>query len=761
MAPPNDPTRLGSWLQILPDNSVAIRTGVADFGQGTVSTGFRQIVAEELRLPFDMVTEVAAGDTDRTPDGGVAAGFMSKSLHLWMLHDAGIHPDSPFGRNALNLQKVAAYAYAELVRRASIVLGVPVNRLRAADGVVSGGERAMTYAELVRDRPLDVKLELAGTRDSHPGLIVLGTPALVPVSEHRVIGTSCPNPRIPSIVRAAPGWVRDVRLPGMLHGRMVHPPSLGSTLITIGQLDCVRFPGAALVVQKNLVGVVSPDEWEAICAAQAVADRTLWTNWTGLSGHGAADRGAGLVEDLLNTEWTRCGVVPGGVDETVVDAALAAAPKTLHSFYVLPFYKHAPISPEITVADARSDGTTHIWTATQQPLALRRKIAAMLETADESVVVHVADGAGGFGRTTLGDAGPEAEAVLLSRACGRPVRLQWMQEEDFAWSTQQSPYLGVISVGLDDDGRMVAFKAEHHQPGTPGHPLLGALLAGLTPPGAPREASASVWLEWPYDRVPQHLDVAYGAPTPGERESPLGVGLSVRSMRSPNHMQQNFGAECAVNEAAAAAGADPIEYRIEHTSDRRLIDLLEAARRLAGWQTRSSPAPGARAHGGGVVRGRGIGVAIRHGGYFVGVAAIAVNLDSAVVTVEHYWVAVDVGFVVNPRQLQLNVEGGSVMGISQALHEELIFDRSAVTSTDFRSYPIMTMDEMPEIEVEILADRELMVVGQGSEPANMAPPVALAAAFFDATGVHVRRLPLRPEYVRAELRDAVAGRVGK
>jgi CO/xanthine dehydrogenase Mo-binding subunit len=207
-----------------------------------------------------------------------------------------------------------------------------------------------------------------------------------------------------------------------------------------------------------------------------------------------------------------------------------------------------------------------------------------------------------------------------------------------------------------------------------------------------------------------------------------------------------------VNEAAAAAGADAIQYRIDHTTDERLVGVLEAVRKLSGWETRPSPSPAARATGGGSVRGRGVGVGIRHDGYFAGVAEVAVDLDTGKVTVERYCVAVDVGLVVNPRLLRLSVEGGSAMGISQALVEELAFDRSRITSTDFCSYPILTMAEMPEIEVEILDRPDLMVAGQGSEPPNMAPPIALAAAVFDATGKPVRRLPLRPEYVLAELR---------
>jgi CO/xanthine dehydrogenase Mo-binding subunit len=225
-------------------------------------------------------------------------------------------------------------------------------------------------------------------------------------------------------------------------------------------------------------------------------------------------------------------------------------------------------------------------------------------------------------------------------------------------------------------------------------------------------------------------------------------------MRSPAHFHQNFAVESMINEAAAAAGADPIQYRLDHTTDTRLIAVLETVRKMSGWESRPSPSATARRSGGGVLRGRGVGTTIRHGGYFAGVAEITVDLDDATVTVDRYWVAAEVGPVINPLALRRNLEGGSVMGISQTLFEELKFDASAITSTDFRSYPILTMAETPAIEVEIIDNHDSMSVGQASEPLNMVPPVAITAAFFDATGAHARKLPLRPRYVRAELNDA-------
>ena len=348
--PATDPTLISSWLQIHPDNTVAIRTGVADLGQGAVGTGFRQIVAEELRLPFEAVTELIAGDTDSTPDGGIAAGYMNKATQEHFMGGIGIHPDSPFGRNALNLQKVAAYTYAALLKRASAFLAAPIEQLTASGGAVSAGTQRVTYAELVTNRPLDERLELTGTADGF-GIVVLGTPPVVPVSDYRVLGTSCRNPRIPDIVRGTHPWVSSMRLPGMLHARMVHPRTLGSTLVSLGELSPERYPGAQVIVRGNLVAVTSRDEWEAICAAQDLADSTVWSDWSGLP------RSEELVEALIETDWSQVPPRRSSDNEAAVEATLASATLRLEAHFAVPFYKHAPISPEISLADVRNDGS--------------------------------------------------------------------------------------------------------------------------------------------------------------------------------------------------------------------------------------------------------------------------------------------------------------------------------------------------------------------------------------------------------------------
>src|SRR5439155_8441983 len=260
-----DPALPGSWIEIHPDNTILIRTGKSDFGQGSAFTAYRQIVAEELPAPFEAITTVVMGDTDRTPDGSGAFDFL--------------------GRGTPNVRKAAAYTYQALLDFAATRLGVPKSQLSAKDGVVTGGGRSVSYGELVKDQQLKLTIPVTGDLTSLMGLTVTGDPPMKPVSEYTIIGKSFPNSVTTSKVTARETWATDVRLPGMLHARMVHPKTLGSTLVSAGQLDKSKFPNAQVIVKGNLVGVVAPTEWEAIQASQQVAGATKWTEWKGLPGN--------------------------------------------------------------------------------------------------------------------------------------------------------------------------------------------------------------------------------------------------------------------------------------------------------------------------------------------------------------------------------------------------------------------------------------------------------------------------------------------
>jgi CO/xanthine dehydrogenase Mo-binding subunit len=729
-----DPTLPSSWIEIHPDNSVLIRTGKSDFGQGSTFTAYRQIVAEELSVPFEAITTVVSGHTDLTPDGSGAFDFL--------------------GHGTPNIRKAAAYTYQALLDLASEKLGVPKGKLSVKDGVVSGGGKSISYGDLVKNQQLKLTIPVRGELTGIMGLTIEGNPPMKPVSEYTIIGKSFKNSIISTKVAAKETWATDVRLPGMLHARVVHPKTLGSTLVSAGSVDKTKFPNSQVIVKGNLVGVVAPTEWEAIQAADQVAAGTKWTEWKGLPGN------ARLYQHLREeADWKSAPVEKSKSSKGDVDPVLSSAHKKHAATYQLSYMKHAPIGPTMAVADVKSDGTVHIYVHNQNPQALRGEIATMLGTTPDHVIVHSYPGPGHYGRSNGGNSGAEDEAVLLSQAVGKPVRVQWMRADDMQWSTQAAAAFSDVQIAIDEKGKMAAYQIDHYMPAMQDDRPVGAVLAGLPTMSAPDVHSGGVTstvngLEdpWVYVPVPNVMESGHGTFQVGQKASPLAVGLRDHSMRTPGQFQQNYPRELAISEAAALAGADAIQFRIDHASEERAIGVLKAVREASGWHTRPSPHPDAVATGSAPVRGRGVSLMLRSGTYWACVCQIAVTPGTGAIVVEKYTVAVDPGIVVNPMQLKRNVEGGAVMGIGHALLEEVMFDESGITTEDWNSYPIPTMADIPEIKVVLLHNPKVGAYGGGSEAANALAAPAIAAALHDATGKIMRRLPMKPAYVQAVLR---------
>lgn len=726
-----DPSRISSWLEIRADNTVQFRTGKCDFGQSSIYTAYPQIIAEELCVAFESITSLVSGDTDLTPDGGGTFGLLRT--------------------NVLNLRKVAAYTREAITELAAQRFGVPRGQLILSEGMVRAGPRGVTYGELVQGQDLKLVIPVRGSAMDFQGLEVDGNPPLKPTSTYSVVGKSFANRITVEKVTAKTLWASDVKLPGMWHGRVVHPPTLGSTLLKAGELDMKSFPQARVVVQKNFVGVVAPNEWEAIQAASQVAAGTQWTPWKGLPGN------EHLFEHLRHkADWASLPVNRGTANQGNVTVSPDNAAKRLSATYALPYMKHAPIGPAVALADARADGSVTIHTNTQNPQFLRRNVALMLGIPAGRVVVKTYPGSGHYGRSNGGTAGAEDEAVLLSRAMGRPVRVQWMRPEDLQWSTQSPAFLSDVRITLDPRGRIATYQIDHFGLPMQDDRLIGAVLAGLPtikPPGTDNEfpvhlATTGMVDRWLYDGVPNVEESGHATWQVGEHESPLHVGLRDHSMRTPIQFQENFPREVAMNEAAALARADAIQYRIDHAKDPRVLSVLARLREESGWDVRPSPSPSAASTGDETVRGRGMSVIFRGNGYWACAAHVAVTPSSGVVKVERITVVVDPGIVVNPMQLKRQVEAGSLMGVSMALHEEVPFDEGAVTAHDWVSYPILKMGEMPDLKVVLVHRPEVGIYGQGSETANALAPSAISSAVFDATGKPIRRLPLRPETVK-------------
>jgi nicotinate dehydrogenase subunit B len=722
-----DPTLPASWLEIRSDNTIVARTGRTETGVG-ITGYYPQTIAEELNVRPETITLIM-GDTDRTPDGGYSAGFLS---------------------GMSNVRKVAAYTYQALLGLAATQLGVPVSSLSVTDGVVAGGGKKITYGELVQGQHLELKIPVEGAlarpdpagevgMTSLDGLTVTGDPAMKAPKNFKVIGTSFPAGHIPDKVTGKTKWSCDVMLPAMLHARMVRPATLGSTLISAGTIDKKQFPTAEVVRKGNLLAVVSPNEWDAVQAAQSVADTTKWTDWSGLP---ASEN---VTKAIRAHAWGKPSESKGKSAET--KAALQSSTKKVSATYEQGYVRHAPIGPFVAVADVKGDGNVTIWTHSAQSQGLRARIAYVLGIPVEKVIVRWLDHSGQYGRTTFGGDGAEADAAILSQLAGKPVRVQWTLPEDLAWSSVSPAWVSDMTAALDARGQIGALHSVQYSPHMEDPRPVGALLAGM--PCAASKPGNSVDTEWPYDKIVNRLEEAYGMPNLAD-DSAYG-GLRGNIMRTPGQRQQNFALEAFINEAAAAAGVDPIEFRLAHTTDERLINLLHATAEAANWETRPSPHHAARRSGSTSIAGRGVCIMIRSNAYWVGIAEVSVVPSTGALKVTKFTIGCEPGNIINPRQLDRCMKSGVVMGLSEALKEEVTFDKSKVTSTNWSSYKILTMGEIPEIKV-VQISRDDKGFGGGSEAANAVVPPAVAAAFFDATGMHARRLPLTAPYVSSLLK---------
>lgn len=724
-----DPTKVASWLELHADGTIIARSGKTE--TGTSATAFyAQMIAEELDVDPARITMVV-GHTDETPDGGFSAGFLG---------------------GANNVKKVAAYTRQALLGLAADRLGTPAANLTVKNGVVTGGGKSVSYVDLVKGHTLDLKIPVTGRMArvdlKDPvgiadlmGIMVTGNPPTKPIGQYAVVGTNHPRPATRDIVMGKPVYSGDIKVPGMLHARMVRPATLGSTLVEAGKLDKAKFPTAEVVVQKNLVAVVSPNEWEAVSAARQVAGVTKWTEWTGLPGS------AGLTAALRKSKFEDCG---RRGDEAKTTAALAKAARTVKGSYEQPYTRHAPMGAFVAVADVKADGSVTLHSQSSQSQGARAHIAHIMGVPVEKVVIRWAQGPGQYGRTTYGGDGAMADAAILSKLVGKPVRVQWTLSEDLTWSSASPAWAADVQVGLDEKGSMVAFKSDWYSAHQNDARMLGAILAGapeITPKVKPFFPALST--VWPYDKVPAAVEIAWGTENAGQSSANGGIRGNI--MRTPGQRQQNFALEAAVEEAAAAAKADPIEFRIRHTSDKRLIRILQETAASAGWKNRPSPSPEARSTGTTPVRGRGVGVMIRSGAQWVSVAEVEVIPATGAVKLVSFVSGVDVGKVMNPRHLKSNVEGGAVMGIGEALFEEVTFDQSKVTSNDWTKYRIPAMGDLPTIK-SVFTSRDDAGINGGGEAANGAATNAVAAAFFDATGVFPRRIPLTPAYVKTLLK---------
>jgi CO/xanthine dehydrogenase Mo-binding subunit len=705
-----DPAALDSWLAVRGDGSVTAFTGKTELGQGN-RTALAQIVAEELDVSFDRVRMVM-GDTARSVDQGPTVGSLTIALA---------------GRQ---LRQAAANGRQALLALAAASLGVAADRLVVADGVVSvagDAARKVSYGELVGGKLLGVAMPRTG-KGTGFGLALGGARPKAP-GDYRVVGKSIPRVDIPPKVTGEHFYVQDVKVPGMLHGRVIRPKGLGSRLVGYGKPS----HGARVVRLNNFLGVVAETEWAAIQAAKDL--KVTWSDWAELPTM------ADLYSYIRRTPSLEDAVVANTGDAA---KAIAAAARPFSASYTSAVQTHGSIGPSCAVADVK-DGSATVWSGTQGPNVVRAALADALDIAAENVRVITFDASGCYGRN--GSDMATVDAALMSQLVGRPVRVQWMRHDEHGWDPKGPATVHQLRGGLDANGKIVGWEHEAWIPAFFETTVIGSVLAGRTA----RMPSLHLW-EGPllYDVPAIRQSVHYQGDI-GSAEND-GVGLISAWVRSPVQTQVTFAMESFFDELAAAAGADPVELRLRGLKDARMVTVLETAARAANWQTRPSPGPNARAATG-IARGRGVATSLRGGTYNAAVAEVEVDRKTGRIRVPHIVVVQDNGLTINPRAAKLGIEAGVVQTVGRTLLEEVKFDRANVTSLDWEGYPIIRFLDAPTVDVILIDRPTLRATGSGEPSVNPIAP-AIGNAVFDAVGVRLRSMPMKPALVRDALKAA-------
>ncbi len=730
--PDRDFRQLDSWIAIREDNTATFYVGKTDLGQGT-GTAFRQIMADELDFAYDK-TSLIMGSTDVTVDQGGSGGSDALQTDGWPM------------------RRVAAEARRVLLELASARFGVPVGQLAVSDGVISVAadpSRKLTYGELIGGKRFNITLTGNNT-DTTTGVAKLKT-----VQDLKIVGQSPQRFDIPPKVDGSLKWAVDAKVPGMVHARNVKPPVAGAKLVSIDESSVRGVPGFIKVVSKgNYVAVVCEREEQAIRAA-----RELKVNW-----QKPATAPFPTSEELFTymRRATPTFSAPQAVEGNP-DAALAGAAKVVEAEYEIPFQGHTSIGPAHAMADPSNDQLT-IYSNDMKSYGLRNGVAEFLKMPRDRVRVVWMDGPQAYGRTAADDAG--FEAAFLATEIGRPVRVQWTRQEETAWDTKGPAYTFKMRGGLDGQGNLVALDyearaADHNHLGYNEHDTV--LISQLT--GVRRATPARGGIGTPTElyTIPNRRTTAHVVSLPLVWETPLRTG----NLRDPNGPQVAFASESFMDELAAAANVDPVEFRMKlltaTTADdsgfkrARSIAVIKAAVEKYGWDTR----PSRKSRGtGDILTGRGIAYAIRSQTVVAQIAEVEVSRRTGHVWVKRIVCAHDCGLVVNPEALRRTIEAGTLYGLSRALHEEVKFDAEKVTSVDWITSPTLTHADVPATLDVVLVNGDpnqnrpdLPHYGAGE---TMCKPTiaAVANAIYDATGVRLRRAPFRDARVLAALKAA-------
>lgn len=686
---------LSQWLDINRDGTVNMRPGKIEIGQG-ILTALRQIVAEELDVNLERIKVVTAV-TALSPNEGVTSGSMS------------------IEQSGTAFRHAAAEARELLLARAGAKLGVSIEQLSVSDGVItsrSGG--SVMYWEITDDQ----LLQREATGDAKPKSHTL----------HKIVGTASPRVDIPRKVAGAPTYVQDMEPPGLLHARVSRPPSYNAELISVDLDDVRKMPGVVAVLRDGrFLGVVAEREEQAIRAQRRLARNAKWREQETLP--------------EFNPRYLLKSSAKSEVISEKTDATAGTAGRALEGEYTRQFLAHASLAPSCAVAQFDS-GKFTVWTHSQGIYPLRAEMAPALGVPPEDVVIHHVEGAGCYGHNAADDVA--LDAALLARAApGRPVRVQWMREEEFAWEPFSSAMVVKTRATLSDAGQITSWQMDvwsHGHSSRPGRgtgsnllaawhlekPLPRAQTANPPLPGGGSHRNAIPIYDFPNQKITNHL-----IPDPPIRSSAL------RGLGSQSNV---FAIESFMDELALAAGVDPVEFRLRHLKDPRGRAVIEKVAAMANWK--------AGAKGGGT-RGRGIGFARYKNG--AGYMAMIADIELAeTIRVTNVWGAVDVGQIINSDGLSNQIEGGIIQSVSFVLKEEVHYDRTRITQQTWDDYPILSFTEVPEVEVALINRPELPAVGAG-EGTQGPVSAAVGNALFHAAGVRLRDMPFTRERLIAAM----------
>lgn len=696
-----DPNSLDTWIAIHADNTATIFIGFVELGQGC-STALLQLAAEELDLAMSQVKSIRLESHTMPNQGGTVAS-------------------ASIARGGPRIRSAAAEARQALLKMASQQLNAPVERLTVSEGVVSVADdpkKSVTYGELVGGKPFH--------------LPYTGTAPLKHFRDYKVVGTRVPRLDIPDKAACAYIRMQHVRVPGMLHGRVVRPRGQGAygdgaRVLNIDESSIADIPGARMIRKRDFIGVVAANEWDAVRAARQL--KVVWDQPAALPGT------EGLHEQMRSSNTTDRIVL----DHGDVTGAFSRAAHVVSRTYQGPYQSHAPFGPNCALADVRSDSAL-VMCSTQNIYDTRNKVAQVLGLAVENITIRYYEGAGTFGHSCFDDAAQAA--ALMSQAAGRPVRLQFMRWDEHGWDNFGPAHLADVRAGIDANGKIVGYEYHGWQHNWNITETSQQLAMGT--PAAVSSGSVS------QEVSPFNLGAMYIMPNVrlvNHRVDGIRGSLKGANLRSPLDLSFSFASEQTIDELAFLAGMDPCEFRQHNMIDERWLGVLNAVTQAAGW----TPRKARETSGTRLVSGRGIALGTHTSSYAAAVADIEVDRDTGKIVAKHMYGALDAGQAVNPAFIENQISGMLVQATSRMLKEEVTFNRTNVTSLDWNSYPILRFEECPAVTPIVVQRLDQKSSGAGEEVLGPAA-AAIANALFDATGVRLREYPMTPARVLAALR---------